>query len=946
MNKILMIFKNRLSLIWFIVTAAVLVLAITVNILASTIFYSLICIPFGGERAILGGGVQQVYEREYDTKEEAKQAGNALNADICGEGFVLLKNNNALPLQSGAKISVFGKNSVKLVYGGSGSGGKDLPDAKTIFDSLTDAGFSYNQKLKDFYNSDSSGKGRPDNPKIENSGDANFDSGETAWSNYSAEQISSFEDYNDAALVVLSRIGGEGFDLPRKMKNAADKHYLQLDKNETDLLHEVCEAGFSKVIVILNANSTMELGFLEDDYDSRINGCLWIGTPGETGIMALGKILKGDISPSGRTVDTYSRNFRNDPVWVNFGDHGENKGQNYTSSSGTVNSYYSYVDYEEGVYVGYRYFETRGFTDGPEWYKDNVVFSFGYGLSYTAFNQEFAPKPASLTITKDKFTIGVKVTNTGNGYQKAAKEVVQIYVTPPSGTGGIEKPYVTLAAFAKTPAIEAGASVTVNVEIDPYLFASYDSKNEQCFMLEAGNYEIKLGKNAHEKYDSFTATVASKILYKEGKNTQVKNRYQDAEEQLSSVLSKNDWNGTKPEKRTAEQRVLSSGLQSAFDSRDSKNPNANKYGWEDYPELSSGSGVKFQDALNAGAPGSKDYGDSIWESLLDTFSIAEMTKIVTDGQFKTAAVENAKVPSTVCADGPFGFVNFMGSPVIYDCCYYASEVVLASTWNAELAEALGKSVGNEALVGNKKGDGLPYSGWYAPGVNIHRSPFGGRSGEYFSEDPLLSGKMAAAEVRGARSKGVMTFVKHFAVNEQETSRTGIATWLTEQSLREIYLRPFELTVTEGKTNAMMSSFNRIGAKWTGGDYRLLTEILRDEWGFKGMVVCDYNNNNAFMDAKQMVYAGGDLHLFAAGTPLFKPSASSPSDVVMLRKATKNILYAIANSNIRDYDIIGYRLPVWQILMFVVDGVIILGLAGWGMFALKKVFKRAKTDRTL
>jgi beta-glucosidase len=634
-------------------------------------------------------------------------------------------------------------------------------------------------------------------------------------------------------------------------------------------------------------------------------------------------------------VDTYSRNFKNDPTYVNFGDNGEDNGQAYIVN-GNASVVYNFVDYEEGIYVGYRYFETRGAGDAA-WYGQNVVFPFGYGLSYTTFAQTIVNKAAldgSVLTAKGKLSVQVKVDNTGD---RAGKDVVQVYVSAPYAPGGIEKAGVVLAGFAKTPLINAGASATVTVEIDPYLFASYDyaDKNGNGFKgyeLDAGTYAVTIRGNAHETIDGFNCAVGGAgIRYEKDPitNVSVVNRYDDAAAQLGSELSRNAWAATWPEKRA--DRTLDAATKAALDDRATNNPIQVSAAL--YPEVGSGGGTKFRDVLD------KPYDDPVWDDLLDVLSIAEMTALVTDGQFKTASVSSINAPATVNADGPFGFVNFLGDPSVYGCAYYASEVVLASTWNIELAEELGNAVGDEALVGNEKGDRLPYTGWYAPGVNIHRSPFGGRSGEYFSEDSLLTGKMAAGEVRGAREKGVITFVKHFAVNEQETSRTGIATWLTEQALREIYLRPFEIAVKEGKTTAIMSSFNRIGTMWTGGDYRLLTEILRNEWGFQGMVVCDYNSNNAFMDPRQMIFAGGDLHLFAAQTKLFSPNKGSATDITVLREASKNILYTVANSNIRDYDIVGYRIPKWEVWLFVVDAVIVASLAGYGVYAFLRARKK-------
>lgn len=935
------IFGTRRGKVWFIVSASVLALLLTVTILATTVLYPLLISTFlGGPRRIVGEGGEKIFNADFANKVQARENGESVNEDICEEGFVLLKNNNnsALPVATSAgakkKVSVFGKNSVNLVTGGSGSGAGSGEFSKTIFDSLAAANYEYNTVLKDFYNSNSeSGNGRPSNPSLD-AGITTQPTGETPQSRYTSAVKASYANYSDLALIVISRIGGESFDLPTTMgagdpgARSTSDHYLQLDQYETDLINAVCAANFTKVVVLINSSTTIETGFLDDPshyaYNSKIDAALWIGAPGDTGIMALGRILSGSINPSGRTPDTFMRDFKQDPTWKNFGD---TKYTDIGDRNSTLT--YAYVDYEEGIYVGYRYWETRGFTDGADWYNDHVVFPFGFGKSYTSFTQEITgTKPTK--ITKSEFTLSVKVSNTGS---VAGKDAIQVYVTAPIPAGGVlEKPHVVLAGFAKTPVIQPGTSATVDVEIDPYYFASYDSVTSQCFVLDAGNYEVKLGKNAHEMYESFTAAVDAKLTYKQGDSVDVKNRFDDADDELTTKLSRYDWSGTMPASRSADEQKIKSAVNARINSTDTNNT----FTTSSMPTTGAAVELMLKDLLD------KPFDDPSWGKLVEQISIDDMAKLFNRGAFTTEAIMSIGKPKTIDADGPAGFVVFMGDPSVYGTSHYASEPVMAATMNTDLLYEFGKAVGNEALIGNEAGDGAPYSGWYAPGVNLHRSPFGGRAGEYFSEDPYLSGMLAAHEIQGVMSKGVYTQVKHFAVNEQETNRSGVCTWLTEQTLREVYLRPFEMAVKIGGTRGMMSSFNRIGSMWTGGDYRLLTEVLREEWGFRGMVICDFNTG-AHMNARQMAYAGGDLNLQTVGQS-WNPRKSNATDIAILQKCTKNILYTVAKSNAMNDDVVGYRLPIWVILLIVADAVIFAGLAVWGFFVLRGAIKNQSEEK--
>ena len=984
MNFIARFFKTKMTRIWFIVTCAVLVVALVVNILAMTVFESLIGTVLGRDRPILGDGVEALYVAETTSKQEALEQAEALNVEVNKEGIVLLKNENgALPLASGARVSVFGKNSVNLVYGGTGSGATDASTAMTLYESLELADIDYNEELMRFYlDNGRSGSGRPDSGSID-AEKQTVVTGETPLSSYTgslAITAANYADYSDAALVVLSRVGGEGNDVPQTTVNEAgvradgarpdhDDHALQLDQNEAEMLRAVCEAGFGHVIVIVNSSNAMELGFLKDgstystdkgynyDYAAAIDGALWIGGPGAKGIEALGSVLNGETNPSGRLVDTYATDFKADPTWQNFSYNGAFEtdrapaGNQYMVNGAKGNAYEYGVEYEEGIYVGYRYYETRGFTDGEAWYNESVVYPFGYGLSYTDFSWRIlnADELEGAALSLEPFTVEVEVTNEGSTY--AGKDVVQLYVSAPYSAGGIEKAHVVLCGFAKTPLIPAGGRATVEIEVDPYDFASYDysdaNGNEfSGYELEQGSYTFYVAKNAHDWQSddmAFTMQLASGITWAEDPDTgyQVVDLYADADDTLEKVLSRADWEGTWPARPTAEENAADGdAYHAALSDRSHNNPLADTYTQMPTqattpPRTEDGRAeITLRDLV--GAPYTDNGGpiDALWEQLLNSIMVNDMINLTANGNFRSPAIDYIYKSETIETDGPAGFTNFMYEGLVEGVCSYASECVLGATWNTELMQRMGEALGEESLQGN---GAVPYSGWYAPAVNLHRSPFGGRNYEYFSEDPFLTAQMAAYEVVGARSKGVTVYVKHFAVNEQETNRQGVATWLTEQSLRELYLKPFEATVKDGGATGIMTSFNRIGTRWTGGDYRLLTEILRNEWGFRGTVITDFNTIPDLMNVRQMAYAGGDLDL--ATTPHSWADTSSAADVTVLRNMTKNILYSTVNSNAMNADIQGYAPAYWKIVTWVVDGVIAAGLIVWGVFAILKMKKQ-------
>ena len=887
---------------------------------------------FGSQRPIYSDEVTSVYPTQKATnKAEAFANAQEVNLKLAEEGFVLLKNENAaLPMNKGARISVFSKNSVNLSYGGSGSGGFDTSNNKDLYESLNDAGFVTNPTLKRFYESSQSGPVRTANSSdLDNGDNQKIATAETPQSKYTDAVKNSYADYSDAALVVITRIGGEGFDLPRYQGDSEgavspDSHYLELDQNEIDLLTAVTDGTFKRVVVVFNTPSSFEATFLKDSayaaFEDKIDAAVWIGFTGSNGITALGEILNGDVNPSGRLVDTWAADFTKNPSFVNFGTGCLPD----TTDKYDGGMYYS-VDYEEGIYVGYRYYETRGETDGEDWYNANVVYPFGYGLSYTTFDWTVGDASASEIELGTTITVPVTVKNTGS---VAGKDVVQLYASAPYTLGGIEKAHKVLVGFAKTKLLQPGESETVTVSFDPYSAASYDYRDANSngfsgYELEAGEYTLYVSRNAHESEKAIALNLAADVQIGTDPTTdsEVVNRYTDSENfldsdwQLDTMLSRADWEGTWPTPQTAQQHAGTDRLYEEIRSEEHNNPT--DFDSEEYPWFGEEPTLTLRDLLpSAEAEGYEpvvSYDDERWEELMMGCDEEEMIALINNGAYHTLAMESVGLPATIHGDGPSGFTCFMSKEQVNGTCQYVSEPVMASTWNINLMNELGEAIGEEGTIGDKA-TGQPYSSIYAPGVNLHRSPFGGRCSEYFSEDPFISGMMGAAEVQGIQSRGVLPTVKHFVANEQETHRSigGDLSWLSEQALREIYLKPFEYTVKLGETRGIMTSFNRIGTRWTGGDYRLLTEILRNEWGFNGLVICDFNTIPQYMIPRMMFYAGGSLDLATQQSAMWTDcDTSDAGDAIVLMRAVKDVMYALVNSNAMNAEVIGYNPPIWQ-----------------------------------
>lgn len=815
-------------------------------------------------------------------------------------------------------------------YGGSGSGGFDTSNNKNLYESLNDAGFVTNPTLKSFYESSQSGPVRTANSSdLDNGDNQKIATAETPQSKYTDVVKNSYADYSDAALVVITRIGGEGFDLPRYQGDSEgavspDSHYLELDQNEIDLLTAVTDGTFKRVVVVFNTPSSFEATFLKDSayaaFADKIDAAVWIGFTGSNGITALGEILNGDVNPSGRLVDTWAADFTKNPSFANFGTGCLPD----TTDKYDGGMYYS-VDYEEGIYVGYRYYETRGETDGEDWYNANVVYPFGYGLSYTTFDWTVGDASASEIELGTTITVPVTVKNTGS---VAGKEVVQLYASAPYTLGGIEKAHKVLVGFAKTKLLQPGESETVTVSFAPYSAASYDYRDANSngfsgYELEAGEYTLYVSRNVHESEKAIALNLAADVQIGTDPTTdsEVVNRYTDSENfldsdwQLDTMLSRADWEGTWPTPQTAQQHAGTDRLYEEIRSEEHNNPT--DFDSEEYPWFGEEPTLTLRDLLpSAEAEGYEpavSYDDERWEELMMGCDEEEMIALINNGAYHTLAMESVGLPATIHGDGPSGFTCFMSKEQVNGTCQYVSEPVMASTWNIDLMNELGEAIGEEGTIGDKA-TGQPYSSIYAPGVNIHRSPFGGRCSEYFSEDPFISGMMGAAEVQGIQSRGVLPTVKHFVANEQETHRSigGDLSWLSEQALREIYPKPFEYTVKLGETRGIMTSFNRIGTRWTGGDYRLLTEILRNEWGFNGLVICNFNTIPQYMIPRMMFYAGGSLDLATQQSAMWTDcDTSDAGDAIVLMRAVKDVMYALVNSNAMNAEVIGYNPPIWQ-----------------------------------
>ncbi|WP_339316262.1 glycoside hydrolase family 3 N-terminal domain-containing protein [Paenibacillus sp. FSL R10-2734] len=894
----------------------------------------------------------EYYKSAFNSADEAKTKGEQLSQEIVEEGIVLLKNdNNALPLKSGTKISLLGQNSVDLVYGAGVSGSVDTSESGNLLTSLTKSGFEINKTLWDFYKSGDGSSYRKQIPDLY--GEGPFAVNEVPQSAYKADVIKSLADYNDAAVVVIGRSGNESTDLTTEVLPTGS-HYLEIDQNEKDLL-KLANENFDKVIVLINSSNTLESGFLEE---YGIDAAIVVGAIGPHGADGIAEVLNGNVNPSGKLVDTYAYDVFSAPAMKNFG--------KYNIANSKVVMGNAFMVYSEGIYVGNRYYETRyedvvlGNESTTNYdYSNQVQFPFGYGLSYTTFEwSDYSVKEKD-----DKYEVSLKVTNTGS---VAGKDVVQINMQSPyteyDKENKIEKASVELVGFEKTSLLEPGKSETVNIEIDKEEMKTYDANGYGTYIVDAGTYYFAAGRNAHDAlnnilaakgkkttdgmdYDGnvamvkdFTVDKLDSTTYKVSAATgnEITNQFADVDikkyDPSFEYLSRNDWTGTWPTtyaegSMTAPKELLADLEISHTENPDAVMPVTGKIS-EEYGKLSA--------AMFIG----KDYDDKLWDVLLDQLTIDEMTELVRMGGYATLPIPSINLPATIDKDGPAGISStLVGGNT--SAVAYPAEVVMASTWNVDLIREMGELIGEDSLS-NK------VAGWYAPGINMHRTAFGGRNFEYFSEDSFLSGKMGASEVAGVQSKGAFVTMKHFALNEQETNRMGGAMFANEQSTRELYLQPFETTVREGNALGAMASMNRLGARWSGGHKGLMTETLRNEWGFKGFVITDQASFPIFsyQDILEGQEAGTNLWLNTdANLWNLSKDQLTASTVSNIRESTHSILYSIINSNAMNGISVTSKivsvLPLWKYWLIAANIIIGLGVLIAVLLVSRKLVRQKK-----
>lgn len=942
-----------------IVLALFLVLVLVANV-ALVIFESHVNLYLGnGDMIITKAEGSENWDSAYysmdyaDSKELATAAGDLVQ-NIADEGFVLMKNNGVLPLTSAKKLTLLGRGSVDSVYGGSGSGSSSSEGLVDLKLGLTNAGYEVNETVYNILNTFSAFKMEQgtfgpvkvyDNPKstiiMDNPEASTYNVGEMPVTGYTPEAVASFQSYGDAAIVTISRPAGEGGDLSMNMKGWDEnyeegQHQLELNQDEKQLI-ALAKENFENVIVLVNASTAMELGTLENDAD--IDAILWIGFPGKTGFNSVGRILNGSVTPSGHTADIYPADLTKDPTFANFGHY---QYSNISKKNATGDA--TFVQYEEGIYVGYRYYETAA-KEGFINYDEAVVYPFGYGLSYTTFDW----KVVNQTLGKNDETISidVEVTNTG---EYSGKDVVQVYFSAPYTKGGIEKAEVVLGDFAKTNLLAPGESQVVTLSFPVEDMASYDYKTEKAYVLEEGDYDIRIQTDSHNLkagVEPIVYSVNNTIVYS-GNNhrasdvNEVTNQFDDVSAVFADVategyainLSRADFAGTFPTAPMAVDKEANEAIIAGFQAyvpADHEDPDA------DMPTTGADNGLSLIDLRG------KDYNDPAWDALLDQVKTEEIIDVIMNGAYTTFAMPSVAKPVTIDIDGPAGLSSFMGTEIKGTA--FPSEVVIASTYNTDLAAAMGHMVGNEAL---DKG----VNGWYAPALNVHRSQFAGRNFEYYSEDPILSAKITESVIEGAAEKGVYTFIKHFALNDQETNRVnnGVATWANEQAIREIYLKGFEKAIKNATTTikyigdetgtmmekemraatALMSSFNRIGSTWTGGSEALLENVLRNEWGFEGTVISDFNLYE-HMYANQGIAAGTDYFITFSSMKTMEDTTSATA-VSDLRKSAHRLLYTVANSNAMNGIVPGstitFKMATWKIVQIAVDIAIAVALLLW------------------
>ena len=902
--------------------------AVIAMVLAVVVCVNMIC--FGPMSTLIGLATGNGTLSD-ETNEEAAEVAE----EIMEDGIVLLKNESLLPLNETKKLNIFGWESINPAYGGAGSGGiNDLYDIVSLNQGLENAGFSINQELVDFYNNYGA-----DNPEMSIQKQS-WTLPEPPVDTYSDELIKSAKEYSDVAVVVLSRKAGEGHnDIPMDVRKAAydnnsdeyddfpeGEHYLQLSQTERDMVDMVC-SNFDNVIVVYNGANQFELGFA-DEYP-QIKSVVWCPGTGNVGFNALGKVFSGEVNPSGKTPDTFIYDMTTAPWWNNA------EKTEYTNladmavegmNAGTAQVYApAFTNYVEGIYVGYKYYETAA-QEGAIDYDKTVQYPLGYGLSYTEFEQ----KMGELKEKDGQISVDVEVTNTGD---VAGKDVVEVYYKPPYTNGGIEKSSANLIEFAKTDLLQPGESQTVTVTFSIEDMASYDENNAKAYVLEKGDYLISINSDSHTVLDQKTYTADKDVVYK-GENkrasddTAATNVFEDAKGDVT-YLSRADHFANYEEATAA---PASAELGEPYVSEYHLNSNFDKTTYlndkDVMPTTGADNGLTLADMRDA------DYDDPRWEKLLDQLTVDEMANMIAMAGYQTAAMDSVGKVATLDFDGPaainnnFTGVGSIGFPI---------EVVVASTWNKGLAQAWGECMG-------KISQEMGAEGWYAPGMNTHRTAFGARNYEYFSEDGVLAGNMGAKAVEGARKYGVYSYIKHFALYEGNAKMVSV--WSNEQAIREIYLKPFEISVKQGGANAVMVSWSFLGDKWTGECSNLINTVLREEWGFRGMALTDFfrNNGHGFMNADAALANGVDVMLSTFnGEENNVANPEHPTSVLQMRNACKNVMYTVVSSWAYDGEHEETGMENWKKAGIGIDIVIALFMAGMEVLVIRGYKKRKNAE---
>ena len=870
---------------------------------------------------------------KYELTQETVDAAEDLAVEVQREGITLLQNNDGnLPLKN-TKVNVFGWGSTNPIYGGTGSGSMSASYPTTsLLDGMKEAGLETNEDLSKLYTDY-----RADRPEV-GMFQQDWTLPELPAADYPQDVIDSAKEFSDEAVIVISRSGGEGADLPTNMKgegitytdNSTDyadyedgEHFLQLSQTEQDMV-DLVTSNFENVTFVYNGANAFQLDFIRDY--PQIKSVLWCPPAGQTGFVALGEILAGTVNPSGKTSDTFLYDLKQAPTWNNIGDFDYDNMDEFASEAFGGTTAPTFVNYVEGIYVGYKFYETAD-DEGLITYDDVVQYPFGYGLSYTTFSQELG----DVTYADGKVSLDVTVTNTGD---VAGKDIVEVYYNPPYTDGGIEKASVNLVAFGKTGELEPGASETVSIEFEDDDMASYDYEDAKAWVLEEGDYVVSINSDSHTVIDEQTINVPETITFDSEDNTHngdqvvATNAFDEANGGLT-YLSRADGFANYDEATAAPSTMsMPEEYKATFINNSNYDPADYNNADDEMPTTGANNGVRLADLTG------KEYDDPQWDELLDQLTFEDMDNLIANGGYGNAAVEKIGKIQLTDVDGPaslnnnFTGVGSIGLP---------SGVSFACSWNADLATQFGEMIGTMAHE-------MHVTGWYAPAMNIHRSAFSGRNFEYYSEDGYLSGVMASSAIAAASEQGVYSFMKHYALNDQETNRNSmLCTWSNEQAIREIYLKPFEMSVKIGGTNAVMSSFNYIGTTYAGAHPSLQQTVLRDEWGFRGAVLTDYFGGYGYQNADQLIRNGNDFMLATTDITNHVTDDSATS-VIAMRNAAHNILYMAANSWMYENGEPEIATPIWKTITYVVWGVAAVAFLGLEALAIKRFLDRKKAAK--